>query len=1366
MPASDHFWRPLGTMHLVFAVSALAVLASTLWMMAKDHQDEWREYQSEADRLKAGQLNKELSSVTSGEYESQLASLTSERAAAENELAQHAAETDELRAQSNALQGEVDLLTRQTKFKGAERDVARANYDIGVRDAVPEEELAEFKTAYDARQAEYNALALELDQQEARLDELKGELAERSQRRDAVDTELKALRNDEERIQQAIAQIAPDDWFSSFKRWLMLQPIVDGFNSPHSIKQEWLPDLPITYGMATTARFDRCRTCHVNIADFGPGNVLSYPHGEVTDLANNTFAHPFASHPNPDLYLSSTSPHPLPVFGCTICHDGDGSGTSFQNAEHTPDNPAEAEVWAEEHDWHSNHFWEYPMQPDRFIESTCLKCHHSVVELGVNRKYGATAPRVYEGYELVKTFGCFGCHEINGFDGEQRIGPDLRLEPNVVAAAQQLQADPAAQDVAPGAGGAAVRGLAAQVDALQSRAAQPFDSPEARVEFLTQVAQLSEQIVSESVALAQRLEDEMADADREDLLGLLTAASTLGDLDRQQRLLLPAEARQNVPAARQFSARSLELAAAFKADPHPGQMRKVGPSLRHIASKTTSEFIAYWTEMPSRFRPDTNMPQFFHLSNQEDALAEKYQPVQLAAIAAYLEQKSQPIDLMRPDPGYTPDAERGKELFARRGCLACHSHDDAAFAGASATFGPNLSKVHEKIKPGEDGFLWLYTWLRDPMRHHVRTRMPNLFLEPEGDGDGYIDPAADIAAFLLAGGPREFPSVAVEESVLDELVELFARKSLSEAKYQQMRDERAYPLPPDAIKGDEIELSRRDGDPQQISDAEWRERKLQYVGRRTISFYGCYGCHDIPEFETARPIGTALQDWGRKDKSRLAPEHIEEFLHHHTDAAQDETLPERAEAAVERQIYDGHAPEEDLTAAYYYENLLHHGRAGFLWQKLRQPRSYDYRKTETKGYDERLRMPRFPFTEQQIEAIATFVLGLVAEPPPSQYVYRPEGPDADVIEGERLLTKFNCAGCHMLEMPEITYAADPDDLVESTLAAGDYEEGLDLLLDIKPPRNGLTGETLPSGEKVVNFRGLIFAEPDFEEDPEFQEYSFDLWETLQVGEKRLFPGSKMLVPAAKLIEQKPPRGGDFAQWLVPHLMQTDAGGNRALAWQASPPPLYLEGPKVQTPWLYQFLLNPDRLRYTTVLRMPKFNMSEAEARALANYFAAFDGVPYPYQSIPQQQPGYLDTMEVRFDEQSAGPQEDYLATSWKLLNAQLCIKCHSVGGNEYQTTDPQRDIRGPDLDRVAKRLRPDWLMLWLYKPAWITPYTSMPTVFPKNQQQMTELFNGDGGAQTVAARDALMNYHRLMEVHGSLAYRPAGGVQQTGSGGE
>src|SRR5262249_54874475 len=80
---------------------------------------------------------------------------------------------------------------------------------------------------------------------------------------------------------------------------------------------------------------------------------------------------------------------------------------------------------------------------------------------------------------------------------------------------------------------------------------------------------------------------------------------------------------------------------------------------------------------------------------------------------------------------------------------------------------------------------------------------------------------------------------------------------------------------------------------------------------------------------------------------------------------------------------------------------------------------------------------------------------------------------------------------------------------------------------------------------------------------------------------------------------------------------------------ALPPPLYRLGEKLQPSWLFQFLLNPQPVRPQTVLRMPRFNMSEDEAMALVNYFAAVDratnpafGVDYPYTKVPQRDDEY------------------------------------------------------------------------------------------------------------------------------------------------
>jgi hypothetical protein len=58
----------------------------------------------------------------------------------------------------------------------------------------------------------------------------------------------------------------------------------------------------------------------------------------------------------------------------------------------------------------------------------------------------------------------------------------------------------------------------------------------------------------------------------------------------------------------------------------------------------------------------------------------------------------------------------------------------------------------------------MYTWLKEPNRYHTRTKMPNLYLNPEGEGDKYIDPAADIAAFLLAKGADRVSEVQSDRS--------------------------------------------------------------------------------------------------------------------------------------------------------------------------------------------------------------------------------------------------------------------------------------------------------------------------------------------------------------------------------------------------------------------------------------------------------------------------------------------------------------------------------------------------------------------------------------------------------------------------
>ncbi len=1272
MPANDSFFRSQNGLHFAFAISCVVLLVSVIWMMAADQHDEWRGYQRTNFKLDAAVKVQALAAIRSDEYLAKKTTLESRLDALNEELNAFAALKVELDRNLDIAKRVVERLEVALKSQNAIRDEARAHYDLAIRDALPEAETSALKQGFDVEQQKADQIQLELEEAQAALksvgqpaDDDSGDrrqelmdYARLSAELTDVQAQLGRLDADEKLVQAALENVDPDSTFSALKRKIMEWPIIDGFNSHLKVQQDWLPALHQTLGMTSIARFDRCRTCHLNVEKTAPGNIAAFPHGhpETDDVsewvAAGAFPHPFATHPNHDLYVTAASPHPVATFGCTICHDGQGSGTSFGNAEHTPNDPHEAETWEDEYHWHANHFWEYPMQPERFVESTCIKCHHDVTELGVHPEFGASAPKVHDGYQLIRKYGCFGCHEIHGYDGGKAIGPDMRLEPQTTADLKRIAEDP------------------------------------------TQVA---------------------------------------------------------------------------------GKFRKVGPSLRHVASKTSADFIAFWTEVPGRYRPSTRMPQFFNLSNQEDETAQKYEALELAGIAQFLAGSSEELELLRPVVGYEPDVERGRQFFSEKGCLACHQHD--AVEGATADFGPNISDIHKKVNRNSDNPAfsdWLYTWIREPERHHPRTKMPHLYLETEiVEGVG-VDPAADIVAFLLNRGDAEtFPVESFTDETLDEMVTLFLKKSrFSDVAAKKVVETGLFPQPAKDVVGDEKALATEDGT--QVTDAAlWRQKKLDYIGRRSISRYGCYGCHDIPGYEDARPIGTALHDWGRKDTSKLGLEHIEEFLHHHGEPDGGSTR-ERIEAALAMAEDGTRKPgdplyDSEMTAAYFYESLLHHGRPGFLWQKLRDPRSYDYMKTETKGFDERLRMPKFPLQQDEIEAIATFVLGLVAEPPAKEYIYQPDARDKARIDGEFLLAKYNCTGCHMVELPAVTYGVDVDEDVFATeLTAQDHADAVDLLLEFRKPKQALTGESQTftiDGEQVelplASFHGLMMvpADPD-EEDPEFRESGFDTWETLDFGTgedaKRVLPGSRITVPDSKLASYSAGRGGDFAQWLVDQLMETRTGGNRNLAWQASPPPLYQEGLKVQTPWLYKWLQNPERLRYTTVLRMPRFNLSQEDAQALANYFAAVDGAAFPYQEDRVTDPNYLAARESQLTGADLLPPDaHYLEEGWKTLNGPLCVKCHNVGGRKFKVSNPKEDIQGPSLNRVHERLRADWVKVWLYKPTWITPYTSMPVNFPHNNRtQFPDLFNGDPDAQVVGTRDALLNYGRLMENVGPIVYAP------------
>ena len=1308
-----------------------------------------------------------------------------------------------------------DLLAGQLKLRKAELDKNRADYELAVSEDASNEKQAALLALADAKRAEVGTATLEFQAANTHRKALEATLRKLTADEDAAAKTLADHRSKLNQLTKALKDRAPNAGKS-----LLELPVLDAFNGPLRIDQIWLPQLTLNNNFRDVARFDRCITCHKGMDKSVPGAPtepayrqeetvrLSLPtpakppetsgvegdgNRQMEDLyglqlaprglfhaddptvsvvlpespaanagllvgdvvvaigGGKTLARrvattallespqwgkplevtvrrgvpqPYSTHPRLDLFVGSTSPHPMQTFGCTSCHQGQGSATSFKWTSHTPNTPKQAHEWHDEHGWFNNHHWIFPMLPQRFDQSSCLKCHHEVVDLEPSERFPEPpAPKLVEGYHLIRQYGCYGCHEINGWSGpDKRIGPDMRLAPNYHEVAEALSSDAGLAALGPTVGG--------WVEEVRS-------SPDGR-------------------------------QSRDRLREFIERDAASGD-----------EAK--------LSSRSHQLAVLLKDPETPGTLPKVGPSLRHVASKVGFDWLYSWLRNPQDFRPSTKMPRFFglweHLEGKGLEESMRYEPLEIRSMISYLQRSSQPFEYVKPHEGITalPDIERGKKVFQVRGCLACHQHAD--FPEATSTHGPNLSRIGAKVASNPRGAAWLYSWLREPARYHPRTLMPNVLLEPVVLPDGKVsDPASDATAYLLRSTEdwkaTEVPAAGSltgdERKALEDLALMYLKDRFPTARAEEVLAN-GLGQEQSAIQGDERMLLG-------MAAADRDATLLHYVGKKTIAKLACAACHDIPGFEDAKAAGAALADWGRKDSSKIAFEQVSHFVMHqlsekhghgghasghmsghgnaeadhgaaaghHGPAAtapQDEPLaPDLAYATTASPHV---SPESvDPNTGFFLEKLLAHEREGFLWQKLRAPRSYDYKKAENKSYNERYRMPKFPFDDTQREAVMTFVLGLVAEPPAPQFVHQPSPREQARLDGLVVAEQFNCGGCHTLamdrwdvafrpgalgegsEIPDYPFLAPrftPKQVAESLSAddAGRHHASL-VGMPVLDPETGRP--------QLVDEDGVPIDEDDDEAVPH---RSIMLWHDAVVdGEARQVGGPNLLVPEAaiKAGRHYPAKGGDLARLLFPVVIEDEKQVNPNVkpedAWGWLPPPLVGEGQKVQSAWLHKFLLNPHTIRPPAVLRMPKFNWSAAQAATMVDYFAAVDGAEYPYVYDPR-----LDEASVAQKEMArAGHLEGALRI---VTNTNYCVKCHLVG--DYTPAGSVKAL-APQLERVHERLRPGYVHDWIANPKRFLPYTGMPVNIPFDKPVSQDLYAGNSEQQVDALTDLLMHF--------------------------
>lgn len=1252
MPAKEDTYRSQRALHIVFAVSSIAMFASITWMIIADHFREWKNVQRDFVKFDAAKAQKDAELAS----EEQLAQLEKDLATEREKVADA---VHNARATIKEHQGKAQKKEQQLSFLRAKRDSEISFLDIE-KDKRNEGAVRDLEARLKELDAKIEQVRRESEAENDTIKEANEAIDDANTKSSEVTKKEKDLANKKKEIER-IKQKQWTIWSA-----MRSSPILDAFQSAVKIEQLVLSDLPIHYSFKGVPRFDRCTTCHKGIDSVTKDGDAAFDADTIKDLSPSPYREAFRTHSHPELFAGPKSPHPREKFGCSICHLGQGSGTTFVYASHTPNDAKKLEEWKEQYGWQEIHHWPWKMSKTRFTGSGCLKCHPHVVDLDSPKTAESpAAQKVLKGYNIVRQYGCFGCHEINGWKNAMLIGPDLRLEPQTDEEKKKAVADP----------------------------------------------------------------------------------------------MNP-----------------------------PGRMRKVGPSLRRIVEKVPEDWTARWIKLPKGFRPSTRMPQFYGLTNNDGSVAGTSaedlarSAVEIRAISHYLFAKSADyladaqrisglseaefqervqqrnaleqkladknvklsdsgkrqliaeLDALRYEvslrdvrplseppvavnPQDAEQAKRGRDRFIERGCLACHSHKGVGtdqYPQAKQDFGPDLSNVSVKLKDkdGKPNTRWLFNWLKDPLVYHSTSFMPNLQLKDEE--------AADIAAWLLSveGGWANDPGPpALDDNVLNELITLFLQKSFTLKDTKTVLASGLNGLKPERVadvRGDERMLIVADGE-------DLKEKKLTYLGKKTISRMGCFGCHDIPGFETAKPIGTELASWGvkaRMDPDKLDFAHIVEYL---------DSPPFEKE-------------HHNADFEMFLEGMKHHKGESFLWQKLRDPRSYDFDKL--KAWDDKLRMPRFPFADdpEAVEAVMTFVLGLVADDQiPQHYRNVPKaGSKFARIEGDKALTKFNCRGCHITKMPEFTF-----DLGKVELPDPSAQHGSDFP-DTARDQAAMPQFPQPKVGKLEVGKLATISAMHVATDEATDEMAFDIWVPTVIADKQFFIGDRIVMPSDAIDKSKSrnAEGGQFAELLVSHLMKTMNKTLPSEVWGFVPPPLVREGMKAQPAWLHQFLLNPSEIRPAVRLRMPRFNMTSDEAASLAGYFAAVDGMEYPYEHVRDRDDVYLSQKETQ--------HPNYLRDGWQLLTMvpdaksgvtdKLCASCHNVG-NRLAGGEPEG--RGPNLYLTPDRLRSDWLRQWIITPKRILPYTAMPNNFALTPQRYQEQFPGTSHEQIIGVRDALMNYQKV-----------------------
>jgi mono/diheme cytochrome c family protein len=303
---------------------------------------------------------------------------------------------------------------------------------------------------------------------------------------------------------------------------------------------------------------------------------------------------------------------------------------------------------------------------------------------------------IKKGEALVRKYGCFGCHEINGMEHESRIGVELTTEGSK------------------------------HVDELFF--GNHTDIPETWNDWMYNKLHDPRTYATKDVEQVMPNFD-LQDQDIKDIRVFL---ASLHEGKVQERYRMPGSSRQEqiVMGRRDVNFRNcvgchiIEDRGGFVRRFYPpDQINLAPPILNGEGAKVQPEWLFSFLQSPTPIRPwlKIRMPTF-HVDNHEgDTLVDYFTSMaDLQVPFVYLNTNLIPA----------ADLEAGAKLMTKDyfNCFSCHQQGDKHPEGPSEGWAPDLGLAHARLNPE-----WIPVWLKDPQKIQPGTKMPSFY--PGGPDD-------------------------------------------------------------------------------------------------------------------------------------------------------------------------------------------------------------------------------------------------------------------------------------------------------------------------------------------------------------------------------------------------------------------------------------------------------------------------------------------------------------------------------------------------------------------------------------------------------------------------------------------------------